>query len=110
MVPAQDRNPILEAHFEADEEGDGLYGVVAAIDVISHEEVVCVWRFATNSEEFHQVVELTVDVSANSHWRANGLNVALLRDYFLSLRSFSANNLLCHRASLLRALGLASVR
>ncbi len=34
----------------------------------THEEIVGVRVRAANLKELHQVVELTVDVAANSHW------------------------------------------
>lgn len=35
---------------------------------LTHEEVVCVWNIATNAEEFHEVMELSVNVSAYLQW------------------------------------------
>ncbi len=30
----------------------------------THEEIVCVWGIAANAEQFHQVVELAMDITA----------------------------------------------
>ncbi len=35
--------------------------------MLTHEEVICVWIWASNSKEFHQVVELAMNVTTNSH-------------------------------------------
>ena len=37
VVTSQNGNSVGEAHFEGDEKGDSLDGVVATVDVISHE-------------------------------------------------------------------------
>ena len=41
--------------------------VVASVDIVAHEEVICVWRLAANTEKLHKVVELTMYVAAYSH-------------------------------------------
>ena len=46
---------------------DRFNTVVASVDIVAHEEVICVWRFPANSEKLHKVVELTVYVAAYSH-------------------------------------------
>ena len=50
VVSAQNSNAILVAHLEGYKQGDGFHGVVAAIDVVSHEEVVGVGKLAANLE------------------------------------------------------------
>ncbi len=37
-----------DVYLEGHEEGDGLNGVVSSVDVVAHEEVIRVWRFAAN--------------------------------------------------------------
>ena len=41
--------------------------VVASVNIVAHEEVICVRRLAADAEKLHKVVELTVDVAAYSH-------------------------------------------
>jgi hypothetical protein len=41
---------------ERDEERDGFDRVVAAVDIVTHEKVVCVRRVPTDPEQFRQVV------------------------------------------------------
>ena len=53
MITAENRDSFLEAHFEADKKCDGLHGVVAAIDIITHEKVVGIGRTTTDLKEFH---------------------------------------------------------
>ena len=86
VISTKDSDALLEAHLEANEEGDGLDGVVATINVVAHEEIVCVWRVASNLEQFHQVVELAVHVSAHGHGASYWLHVVLRLQYFFRLR------------------------
>lgn len=51
VVASEDGDSMGVSNFERDEEGDGLDGVVATIDVIAHEEVVGVGSFATDSRD-----------------------------------------------------------
>ena len=53
------------AHFQSHQKADSFDRVVAAVDIVAHEQVVGVRRFAADSEELDQVVELTVNVSAD---------------------------------------------
>ena len=41
--------------------------VVAPVDIVAHEKVICVGRLSANSKKFHQVVELAVHVAAHSY-------------------------------------------
>ena len=41
--------------------------VVASVNIVAHEEVICVRRLAADAEKLHKVVELTVYVAAYSH-------------------------------------------
>ena len=56
VVAAQDRDAVAVPHLERDEERHRLDRVVAAVDVVAHEEVVGVGRVATDAEQLGQVV------------------------------------------------------
>lgn len=75
VVATQNGDSVLEAHFESYKQSDSLYTVVAAIDVITHEEVVCVWRLTSNFEKLTQVMELTVNITTYGDWRTHLLHV-----------------------------------
>ena len=53
---------------ESQEEADSLHAVVAAVHVVPHEEVVGVRGLATDAEQLHQVVELTMNIPADCYW------------------------------------------
>ena len=64
------------AYFEAEEEEEGFEGVKASVHKVAHEQIVCVGHVAPDSEEFHQVVELAMNVSAYCDGRVNLNDVA----------------------------------
>lgn len=87
VVSAQNSDSVLIAHFESDQERHCFNGVVASVDVVTHEKVVGVWGLPTNFEKLLQVMELTVNVTADSHWRADIRHVGFINEDFLSLNS-----------------------
>ena len=50
VIASEDSDPFPVAHFEADEQRDGLDGVVASVHVVTHEEVVGIRRLSSNFE------------------------------------------------------------
>lgn len=85
MVSSQNRESLRISNFQCNKQGDGLDRVISAIDVVTHEEVVGLRRLAANLEELAQVMELAVDITADSHWRRHRLDVRLRDEDFLRL-------------------------
>lgn len=85
VVTAEDGDSMGVSNFERNEESDCLDGVVPAIDVIAHEEVVSVGSFASNAEELHKIVELTVNIATNSYRASHFLDVPFMGEDFLRL-------------------------
>ena len=75
MVTSEDSNSVLKAHLEGNEKRDSLNTVIAAIDVVTHEQIISVGWLATNLEKLAEIMELTVDIAANSHRCAHLLHV-----------------------------------
>ena len=75
VVTTKDCNSVGEADLEGNKERHSLHTVVATIYVVTHEEVVGVGRLTTNLKELAQVVELSVDITADSDRSANLLHV-----------------------------------
>lgn len=71
MVASEDGESFFVSNLEAEEEADSFEGVVASIHVISQEEIVSIGDIPSDSEEFHEVVELPVDVTADVDWCAD---------------------------------------
>lgn len=78
MVSSQDGYSVSEAHLKGDKKSHGLNRVVSAINIISHEQVVGVGRLATDSKQFAQVVELSVDVTTDRDGCAYFLHIRLI--------------------------------
>eukprot|EP01136_Pigoraptor_vietnamica_P039277 Opistho-1_new@9865 len=85
VVAAKDRDALAEADLKRNEERHRLHRVVATVDIIAHEEIVCVGRLAANAEQLHQVVELAVDIAAHRHGASHGLHIRLLLENFARL-------------------------
>ena len=71
MVTTKDGDSVLIADFKSDQKGNCLNWIVPTIDVVAHEQVICVRRAAANPEELHKVMELAVDIAAYSDWTFN---------------------------------------
>ena len=87
MVTSQNGDSVLKADFKGHQEGYSLNRVVATIDVVTHEEVVSVRGLSSDLEQLAQVVELSVDVTADGHWGAHLLHVRLVYQNFFRLQS-----------------------
>jgi hypothetical protein len=68
-------------YFEGEEEEKGLDTVKAAVDKVAKEEIICLRTLPTYLEQFFQVVELAMYVSAYSDGCIHPLHVALLHQY-----------------------------
>ena len=49
--------------------------IISSVDVVSHEEIICIWRFSTDAEQLHQIMELTVNISTNGNRAADRLHI-----------------------------------
>lgn len=85
VVAAQDGDAAWVADLERDEQSHSLDREVTAINVVAHEEVVGVRVGPANLEQLHQVVELTVDVTAYGDRALHGLHIALVLQDFSRL-------------------------
>lgn len=63
VVPSEDEKVFWVLDLVGEQETDGLEGLLAAIDVIAEEEVVCFWRETAVLEQSEEVVVLAVDVT-----------------------------------------------
>ena len=85
VVASKDGESVFEADFQRNEESYSLDRVVATVDVVTHEQVVGVGRLASNFEKFAQVMELSVDVTADGHWGLHTLDIGLINQDFFRL-------------------------
>ena len=107
VVTSEDGNSVLEPHLQSDQERDSLDRVVATIDVITHEEVVGIWRLAANSKELFQIMELAMNVTADCDRGSNSLDVGLIDQDLLSLLAQGPDGFFRKRLALKEGLDLS---
>lgn len=117
VVAAENGNPLWVSDLESNKESDSLDGKVSSVNVITHEKVVCVWVGSTNLEQFHQIVELTVNITAYCDRALYWLDIRLVLKNFPCLHQLSdisshncSIRLLCapyHTVSVHRLLSIA---
>ena len=49
-------------YLETNKQRNGLHRVIPSVNIVPHEQVVCVGRLSSDAEQLHQVVELPVDI------------------------------------------------
>jgi len=85
VVSSEQSDMARVLQFEAEEILEGLNGIEPAIDKITHEDVAGVWDVTALVKEFEQVMELTMDVTADGDWGRHGLHIALLNQELFDL-------------------------
>ena len=78
VTSSKDGDSLRVAHLEGEKEGHGLNRVVSFVDVVSHEEVVGLWWLSSNLEELTEIVELSMDVSADGNWCLHLMHVGFI--------------------------------
>ena len=87
VVAPDERDAVRVAHFEREQQQEGLHRVEAAVDEVAQEQVVGLGHVAAHAEQLLQVVELAVYVAADGHRRVHLLHVALLGQDLARLRA-----------------------
>ena len=77
MIAAKDGDTILKADFETDEECHGFHAVVAAINIVPHEQVVGVRTATSNLEKLHEIMELAMNITTDGYWALYRLHIDL---------------------------------
>ena len=62
-------------YLERDKESDSLNAVVSSVHIVSHEQIVCVGRFAANAKELNQIMKLSMDIAAYGYRASDALHV-----------------------------------
>ena len=73
--------------FQEEQVSESLETVVSAVHKVSHEDVTVVWQGAASPEQLNQVIELTVNITTDSHWSRHRLHIALFNQKLLHLNS-----------------------
>lgn len=74
MVATEQSDAIRVARLQRKEQLDTFDAEVAAIHVVAHENVFGVRHISAETEKLAQVIELTMDISANADGRRDGLH------------------------------------
>jgi hypothetical protein len=82
VVTTENGNSRWISDLHGDHERNGLDWVIAAIDVVAHEQEVIIWDVTTDLKEFLEVPELSVDITADGDWSSNLSNIALILEHF----------------------------
>ena len=101
VVSTEESDAVGVLELQAEEQLEGLHGVVATIDKVAHEDVAGVGDLTALFEKFQQIVELAVDVTADGHGGAHWLHVRLLDQDFLDLFAEDAQVTLGKNAAIL---------
>jgi len=75
VVPSKNGNAMWKSNLQRHKKRNCFHGKITSIDIISHEKIVGVGAFPSNSKQFGEIVKLAVNVSADCHWEGDWLNV-----------------------------------
>jgi len=110
VISSEDGDALGITDFERDEQTHAFHRVQTPIHVVTHKDEVGGRRFSRDGKKFQQVVELTVDVTANCHrcftgWTFSSLirmSFAIAQSFFISsssnfifLNNFSIQESIC---------------
>lgn len=85
VISSQESDVGWVLKLQAEEKLEGLNWIEASVDEISHKNVSSVWDLSSLVEEFEEIMELSMDISADSYWSLNWLNVTLFDENLLDL-------------------------
>merc|ERR1719209_710763 len=100
MVPSQNGDSLPEADLESDEKSDRLHTVVTSVNIVAHEQVVGVRGLAPNTEQFHEIMELAVNIPTYRHWTFHLLNIAFFAQNLLGFLTECLHLILCQLLAL----------
>lgn len=91
VIATQYRQTVGVTRLKSNKQCHCLNRVVASVDIVAHEEVVLVGQVTSNAEELNQVMELTVDITANGDWCSHFLDIRLVDKNFFGLFTVTKN-------------------
>mmetsp|Transcript_2873 Transcript_2873/g.17882 ORF Transcript_2873/g.17882 Transcript_2873/m.17882 type:complete len:279 (+) Transcript_2873:1407-2243(+) len=106
VVSTKDGDPFWIPNLQSHQKTRGFHGMISAIHVVAHEQVIRVWCFASVPKQFHEVVKLPVDIPANRHRTLDRLHVGFFHQDFPRLVAQLFHFLLGERFALPKVLDL----
>lgn len=77
MITSEKGNVSWILELQTEQELESLNWVVASVNEVAHEDIASVRDLTSLIKELQKIMELTMDISTNSDWSRNWLNVAL---------------------------------
>jgi len=84
MVTSENGQSISIPHFQSNQQSHCFNRIVSSVNIVTHEQIVSIRGSSTNSEEFFQVMELSMDVTTDSDWCSHLLHITFVNEYFFS--------------------------
>ena len=83
VITTQNGDSLRVSDLHGHEQRNGLDGIVASINVVTHEQVVVIWDLPTNLKELLEVMELPMDVTTYGNWSSNIHHITFIFEDFL---------------------------
>ena len=82
VISSQKGNMGWVLEFKAEEELKGFYWIVASINKIAHKDIFGGGNLASFFKEWEEIMELTVEITANSNWSSDWLDIVFFNENF----------------------------
>jgi hypothetical protein len=80
MVSSGEVNTFGIPNLESNEQGYSFYRIVPPVNEVAHEQIVSKGDISADGEELDQIMELSMDISANGDWGSYRSGVAFLQE------------------------------
>ena len=94
MVSSNQENLTGILQFQQAQQRNCFHTMGSSVDVISKEEVICVWQFSSDFENLQDIEKLTMYISNNCDWQGDSFDIFLLYEDVLQLKAQDLNRLL----------------
>lgn len=75
MITAQDGDAMWVSYFEGHQERYRLHGIVTTIHIVSHKKIIGRGHLASDFEQLHQIMKLSMNIAAHCDRTADRLNI-----------------------------------
>lgn len=85
VISSQEGDVSWILQFKAKQKLESLNWVESSVYEVTHKDISRVWDFTALIEKLKKIMELSMDISADSNWRFDWLDVTLLNEDLLNL-------------------------
>ena len=86
MVSSENGESLFISDFKCKKQADGFGWVVSSVNIISQKEIVGVWYVSSYFEQFHEIIELAMDIATDKDGCSNVDNIGLFCEYLSACR------------------------